>query len=304
MTAPRIALATCSLLPQLDVDDALLLPALADRGVEVVPAVWDDADVDWDAFDLVVVRSTWDYALRRDEFIAWAARVPRLANPAPVLAWNTDKFYLRELERAGLPVVPTIWLDPARNLTSRAVHTRFPASGDFVVKPTVSAGARDTGRYQSNEADQRGLAIVHARDLLRAGRHVMVQPYLSRVDTVGETALVYIDGAFSHSVRKGPMLEGPDRAFEGLYKKEEMSARAATVAEREVADRVVAALPGLVPGAGVDPLLYARVDLLPDADGAPMLLELELTEPSLFLALDDGAVDLVADAIAARLTLA
>lgn len=300
MSSPRVALATCSLFPQLEADDALLLPALTDRGVEVVPAVWDDAGVDWDAFDLVVVRSTWDYAPRHEEFLAWAARVPRLANPAQVLAWNTDKFYLRDLEQAGLPIVPTIWLDPARNLTSRAVHTRFPASGEFVVKPTVSAGAKDTGRYQSNEAHQRGLAIMHARDLLRAGRHVMVQPYLAQVDTVGESALVYIDGVFSHCVRKGALLEGPDRDFDGLFRPEEMSARAATDAEREVADRVVAALPAVAPGVAGGPLLYARVDLLPDAHGAPMLLELELTEPSLFLKLDDGAVDRVADAIAAR----
>ncbi|RYV52357.1 ATP-grasp domain-containing protein [Pengzhenrongella frigida] len=300
MTAPRVALATCSLYPQLEADDSLLLPALAELGVEAVPVVWDAADVDWDAYDLVVVRSTWDYALRQQEFLAWAASVPRLANPAPVLAWNTDKFYLRDLEQAGVRVVPTIWLDPARNLTSRAVHTRFPASGEFVVKPTVSAGAKDTGRYQSNEADQRGLAIVHARDLLRAGRHVMVQPYLKQVDTIGETSLVYIDGVFSHSVRKGPLLEGPNRGFEGLYKKEDMTVRAATDAERALADAVIEVLPTVAPGADAGPLLYARVDLLPDADGAPMLLELELTEPSLFLALGDGATSRVAGAIAKR----
>jgi hypothetical protein len=303
MSAPRVALATCSLYPQLEADDAVLLPALAERGVTAEPAIWDDADVDWDQFDLVVVRSTWDYALRQQEFVAWAAGVPRIANPAPLLAWNTDKFYLRELEQAGVPVVPTIWLDPARNLTSRAVHTRFPASGEFVVKPTVSAGARDTGRYQSNEADQRGLAIVHARDLLRAGRHVMVQPYLKQVDTIGESALVYIDGVFSHSVRKGPLLEGPNRRFEGLYKQEDMTVRAATDAERAVADSIMELLPNLAPGADGGPLLYARVDLVPDADGAPMLLELELTEPSLFLALSDGAEALVADSIARRVGL-
>ena len=298
MSSPRVALATCSSIPLLDPDDALLLPALADRGVHAESAVWDDADVDWDAFDLVVVRSTWDYAPRHDEFLAWAAGVPRLANPAEVLRWNTDKAYLRDLAQQGLPVVETLWLDPARNFTSRAIHTRFPASGDFVVKPTVSAGAKDAGRYQSNEADQRGLAILHARDLLRAGRHVMVQPYLSQVDTVGETSLVYVEGVFSHSVRKGPLLEGPDRGFAALHKQEDVSVRAATAAERAVADRVIGALAAVLPGQS--PLLYARVDLLPDADGEPMLLEVGLTEPSLFLALDDGAVGRVADAIAAR----
>ncbi len=246
------------------------------------------------------MRDTWDYSPRREEFLAWAASVPAIANPVEVLTWNTDKRYLRDLEAAGLPTVPTIWLDPARNLTSRAVHTRFPAIGDFVVKPTVSAGAKDTGRYNSNEADERGQAIVHARDLLRAGRHVMVQPYLSRVDTAGETALVYIDGEFSHAVRKGPLLEGPYRGVEGLFKQEEMEARDATAEERAVGDRVVAALPEIAPGAAGGPLLYIRVDLLPGPDGTPVVLELELTEPSLFLSLADGAVERFADAIARR----
>jgi hypothetical protein len=300
MTQPRIALATCSTFPDLDADDAPVIGALAERGVDAVPAVWDDPAVDWAGFDLVVVRDTWDYSPRREEFLAWAASVPAIANPVEVLTWNTDKIYLRDLQAAGLPTVPTIWLDPARNLTSRAVHTRFPATGDFVVKPTVSAGAKDTGRYNSNEADERGQAIVHARDLLRAGRHVMVQPYLSRVDTAGETALVYIDGEFSHAVRKGPLLEGPYRGVEGLFKQEQMEAREATADERAVADRVVATLRDVVPGAAGAPLLYARVDLLPGPDGSPVLLEVELTEPSLFLALADGALERFADAIARR----
>jgi len=303
MTAPRVALATSSELPHLDGDDAPLLPALEARGVTAVAAVWDDADVDWDGFDLVVVRNTWNYAARHGDFLAWAARVPRLANPAAVVAWNTDKAYLRDLERAGLPIVPTIWLDPARNLTSRAVHTRFPASGEFVIKPTVSSAGRGAGRYKSSEADQRGLAIVHARDLLRSGKHVMVQRYLAQVDTAGETALIYLDGVFSHSVRKAALLYGPYRANDGLYK-QEISARQASAAERDVADRVMAALPTVMPGAAAKPLIYARVDLLPDTDGAPMLLELELTEPSLFLKWDDGALDRFADAIAARVRAA
>ncbi|WNB86712.1 hypothetical protein [Cellulomonas sp. ATA003] len=300
MTSPRIALATCSTFPDLDADDAPVLAALADRGVDAVAAVWDDAEVDWSTFDLVVVRNTWDYSPRREEFLAWAEALPAVANPASVLAWNTDKAYLRELAAAGLPTVPTIWLDPARNLTSRAVHTRFPATGHFVIKPTVSAGAKDVGRYDANEADQRGLAIVHARDLLRAGRHVMIQPYLSRVDTAGETGLVYVDGEFSHSVRKGPLLEGPYRGVEGLFKPEEMTAREATDEERAIADRVVKTLPDVVPGAGDGPLLYTRVDLLQGPDGAPVVLEVELTEPSLFLSFADGALDRFADAVARR----
>ncbi|MDL2335376.1 MAG: hypothetical protein QFC55_05035, partial [Chloroflexota bacterium] len=106
----RIALATCAALPDLDPDEQLLLEPLRALGVEARAAVWDDATVDWAAFDLVVIRSTWEYASRRDEFVAWTRSVPRIVNPANVVAWNTDKHYLRDLAAAGVPVVPTDWI--------------------------------------------------------------------------------------------------------------------------------------------------------------------------------------------------
>ena len=222
------------------------------------------------------------------QFADWTRKVERtstLLNPASVVGWNIDKTYLRDLEKAGLPIVPTIWLDPERNHDSRAIHTRFPAFGDFVIKPTVSAGSRDTGRYDAGVTQQRSLAITHAKNLLSVGRRVMIQRYLRNVDTVGETALVFVEGQFSHSVRKGALLDGPyrEQLADELYRQEIMTAREASEAEREVAERVVAALPSIVPG--VDgPLLYARVDLIPDDDGNPVVLEVELTEPSLFFA--------------------
>ncbi|HZL02401.1 MAG TPA: hypothetical protein VFC48_04675 [Cellulomonas sp.] len=306
MTSPRIALATCSSLPTLDNDDAPLVPAFAERGVVAEPVVWDDPAVDWSVYDLVLIRSTWDYTDRPREFLEWTRRVEqstRLVNPASAVAWNIDKSYQRTLERAGLPIVPTIWLDPERNFDSRSIHTRFPAFGDFVIKPTISAGSRDTGRYSAGETPSRALAITHAKSLLQAGRHVMLQRYLRQVDTVGETAIVFVDGVFSHAVRKAPLLDGPFRApttTSVLYKEEVMSARDASPAEREIAERVVAALPELVPG--VDgPLLYARVDLIPDDAGNPVVLELELTEPSFFFALAPGAIDRLVDAVVSRL---
>jgi len=302
VTTTRIALATCSFHPDLAEDDQLLRRALTERGVEAVAAVWDDPEVDWSAFDLVVVRSVWDYSLRRDDFVAWAQGVPRLLNRAAILAWNTDKSYLRELDAAGLPTIPTIWLTPGQNLSSRAVHMRMPAHGDFVIKPNVSRGARDTGRYQAGEATSRGLGIRHAVELLGDGRDVMIQRYLTSVDSAGESALVYLDGTFSHAVRKGAMLQGPYRGMAGLYKQESMSTREASAAERDVADRVVAfareRLQADFPG---EELLYARVDLVAGEDGAPLVLELEVVEPSLFLAFREGAADELADAILARL---
>lgn len=303
----RIALATCADLPQLDPEDAPLVGALEARGLHAEPAVWDDRSVDWSAYDLVLVRSTWDYAQRRSEFLTWAAEVDRvttLVNPYPVVRWNTDKHYLRELERAGVPVVPTMWLEPDRHLSSRALHTRFPAHGDFVIKPAVSAGSVDTGRYTAIDASSRGLAIQHARRLLEAGRTVMVQRYLQSVDQVGERAHVFIAGEYSHTVVKAAMLDGPDVGVDGVYKKEEMSPAEAPASEVEMARTVLRTARRLLTAqSGTEvptPFLYARVDVVSGDDDQPVLLELELVEPSLFTSLAEGALERFADAVVAR----
>ncbi len=291
---PTVALATCREFPNLDDEDRLLIPALASLGIDAVPAVWTDDAIDWAGFDAVVIRETWDYADDRDAFLAWAARiesVSALFNPAAVVAWNTDKHYLQELADAGLPVVPTVFVEPGADAS-----TWLP-SGDFsdvVVKPAVSCGSRDTVRYALHEPVD--VAEAHVARLLADDRSVMVQPYLDAVDTVGETALLYFDGVFSHAIRKGPLLargvEG--EKVEGLFVQEQIDPREPSPAERAVADAVVARIPGGAP-------LYARVDLIPSADGTPVVLELELTEPSLFLSHSAGAADRLAAAIAGRL---
>jgi hypothetical protein len=270
-----VALATCAAFPELHPDDALLLPALAAAGVDARPEVWDDPAVDWAAFDLVVVRSTWDYVPRRAQFLDWARTVPRLVKPADVVAWNTDKRYLRALADAGVPVVPTTWLRPGDAY-------RAPEH-EHVVKPAVSAGAADTARYPVG-ADSGG----HVRRLLAAGRDVMVQPYLAGVDVAGETAVVSILGEHSHAARKDPVLV-PE-----LGDPEDVGIAPCTASphERAVADAALAAVP--FPG----PLLFARVDLVPGPTGAPVVIELELTEPSLFLETSAGAADRLAAAVA------
>lgn len=282
VVSPRIALATSAEFPDLDEDGPALVKALADRDVAAEPAVWTDAATDWSAYDLVVVRATWDYAPRRDEFLAWVRRVEsvtRIANPAQVLEWNTDKTYLRTLADAGLPVVPTDWLVPGDVFAP-------PVQGEYVVKPAVSAGSKDTNRYCAGEHDE--LAVTHASGLLAAGRTVMVQPYLHEVDEAGETALLFFGGVFSHAVRKGPLLTPAMEPVTGAYKEEEMSPREPTAREREVAEAVLDTLATAAP-ASRDHLAYARVDLVPDHDGEPTLLELELTEPSMFLVHDGAA---------------
>lgn len=286
---PDVLLATCADLPDGDEDATELLSALDSAGVEARWAVWDDASVDW-AAALVVLRSTWDYTARLGEFLAWARSVPRLANPLEVVEWNSDKTYLRDLAASGVRIVPTRWVLPGE-------PAQLPGAGEYVVKPSIGAGSRGAGRFVAG-ADEK--AAEHVGHLHDAGRVVLVQPYLADVDIEGETALMFIDGEFSHAVRKGAMLPAgvvhPVNGYE-LFVEEKITPHSATDAELRAGAEAVAAVRGRF---GND-LLYTRVDLLPSPDG-PMLVELELTEPSLFLGHSPGAADRFAAAIARRVT--
>ena len=289
MARPRVRLAMCAAEPGVDPHDAPLVAALTDDGVDVSTAAWDDQSAGWGEADLVVLRGTWDYPQRLNQFLAWAdgvAAATTLLNRPEVLRWNTDKRYLADLAAAGAPVVPTSFLAPGEPVV-------LPEAPEVVVKPTVSAGSRDTARYTlATHADA---ARDHAAALLADGRTVMVQPYLDGVDAAGETALLFLDGRFSHAIRKGPLLQPDATPTDQLYAPEEIRRREPSDAEHAVAAQVLAALP-----AWAGDLLYARVDLLPTAEG-PVLLELELVEPSLFLDYDEDAGRRLADAVLARL---
>jgi glutathione synthase/RimK-type ligase-like ATP-grasp enzyme len=282
------ALATCAQLPDLDDDERLVVPALADLGIEAVPAVWDDPTVDWQRFRVVVIRSTWDYSDRREEYLEWCASLPCVVNPFPVIAWNTDKRYLRDLVAAGIPIVPTTWIEPDASLDD----IELP-EGEVVIKPAVSAGARNTSRYRAEDSDQ---ARAHITRLLSSGRTAMVQPYVQSLDARGETGLIYFDGELSHSIRKGPLLRHHGHLTKGLWEPEQITARDPDADEIALAERTLQVLPW-----SSRELLYARVDVVRADDGAPMLLELEVTEPSLFLGLGAGAAERFASAIARRL---
>jgi hypothetical protein len=284
-------LATCAELPAGDEDGEVLVRALADAGIDARWCVWTDSSVDWNA-GLVVLRSTWDYTADRAAYLDWVAGLRRVANDADVVRWNTDKVYLRDLAAAGVPTVATTFVAPGE----RAVFA--PDAAEFVVKPSVGAGSRGVGRFTPDRTDE---AHRHAAELHAAGRTVLVQPYLDAVDTAGETALIYVDGRFSHAVGKGPMLpEGIAHPVHGweLFVEERIEARVPQPAELAVGAAVLDAVRDRF---GADQL-YARVDLLPSTDG-PVLVELELTEPSLFLQYGGTAADPAATfaaAIAAR----
>jgi len=261
--------------PDGDEDAPALIEALAARDVEAVPAVWDDPGVDWSGFDLVVVRSTWDYPDRREQFLSWADSLQHVLNAPQVLRWNTDKRYLTTL---GLEAIPTVFLEPG---------SPFHApSAPFVVKPAIGAGSIGAARYDAGD----GSALEHVADLHAAGKTVMVQPYLEAVDQEGEIALLYTGGSFSHAVRKAPLLAPGGGPGAGLYIEERITATEPSRQQLELAERALAEVPF-----ARDELLYARVDLLP----GPVVLEVELTEPSLFLGYAEGAAERFADAIAA-----
>ena len=288
MTGPysdpvTIALATGRAFQKIDVDLPLIVDAATARGLDAEITIWDDDTVDWSTYDVVVVRSCWDYLDRRDDFLAWAAKVPKLLNPADVLAWNTDKVYLRELADAGVPVIDTRW-DVRRG-------DELPDSaGEWVVKPSISGGGKDTARWD-DPAD----VYAHSEELVAAGRISMVQPYVPSVDSEGETALMYFGGRFSHAIRKGPLLELGEGVRQDRDQREVISPRAPTAAQEDVAQLVLAAIPSSLSRA--DALAYARVDLVTDTDGVPRLIELELTEPSLFLDNSEGGAERLVDAL-------
>jgi hypothetical protein len=276
-----IALVTARETGTLDDDMEPLLAALKAEGARAEPAIWDDPAVDWTRYALAVLRSTWDYSRRRDEFLAWAADVEekvRLANTARIVRWNTDKHYMAELAAAGVPTVPTSFIEPRQSI-------RFPFDSEFVIKPTVGAGSMDVGRF----AEPGRAAEEHVQRIHRSGRSVMIQPYLKRVDEAGETALVHFAGEFSHAIRKGPML-GPSReVMGGLFLKEDIRPRTPSGAELALGLRAVKAAP--------EPCLYARIDVIPGPDGSPVVLEFEATEPSLFFAHSEGSATRYARAI-------
>jgi hypothetical protein len=289
----RIALATSAaaqMTPQFD-DDERLAEVLRARGADARLARWDSEE-DWRGFDLVVVRSTWDYTERLEEFLEWAEAVgARLRNEPEVLRWNSDKRYLADLETAGLAVVPTVFAEPG--------DPTPPLEGEVVVKPTVSAGGRDTGRFGP-------AAYEEARALLQRlsgeGRTAMVQPYLAAVDHRGETALVFIAGELAHALRKRAVL-APDEvapvrddalgAAEAMYDPELVTAGECSAAEREVAERVMAFVGERFGGRP----LYGRVDLVPGPSGDPILIELELVEPNLYFGVYPGSAERLAEAI-------
>jgi hypothetical protein len=205
-----VALASCRELPEPDPDAAPLARALDAAGVAAEVLAWDDPAAEWSRARLTVLRSTWNYPSRHEAFLAWAARVATVSdlwNPLPVVRWNTHKSYLLELERRGVPIVPTVLLDRGSQRTLRAIRDECGWT-DLVVKPAVSAASVETYRFGPG---QWARGEEHLRRLT-GERDVLVQRYLPSVEVHGERALVWIDGELTHAVRKAPRFAGQAEA--------------------------------------------------------------------------------------------
>jgi glutathione synthase/RimK-type ligase-like ATP-grasp enzyme len=287
-TRGSVALVTCREALGIDYDMPLLLEAVRATGVAVDEVCWDDESIDWSTYNHIVIRSTWDYHRRYDEFMHWVrtvSAVSTISNSVDVITWNTDKHYLAEVAEMGLPVVPTVFIEPGHDDWLDQVRELL-TKGDVVVKPAISAGSNDTERHSNIDTAQK-----HVSELLSAQRSVMLQPYMADVDVESETGLVFIDSKFSHAFAKGPLLAQAKNMSGGLYAEEEIGVRQPTAEQLLIGERAVKWLTSRFGN-----LLYARVDLLPTAQG-PVIIEIELTEPSLYLLLHPQAATELAHAL-------
>jgi glutathione synthase/RimK-type ligase-like ATP-grasp enzyme len=276
-------LVTCDTVATLDPDDRLLANELTNRGRTVAAAVWSDPSVDWRRSKVCVLRSTWDYHGRFSEFAEWvdrASRVTTIWNPPELLYWNAEKRYLRDLEAAGVRIVPTVWARRGENVSLLECCERYD-SPDVVIKPARGAATHDVLLVHRNDGSL-AAGQAHLNRLLAAG-DALVQPYFHSVMTYGERALVFIQHRYSHAVKKKP--------FDTV-----LAVRGSTIAVVEatpdevyLARKAVAQVPGRA--------MYARVDLLRDRDGNPCVSEVELIEPALYLAAHPSARTMLADAV-------
>ncbi len=274
---------SCRELPEPDPDAGPLSGALIAAGITAEVLAWDDPDVDWSKARLTVLRSSWNYPLHLDAFVEWArvaARESQLWNPLPIVVWNAHKRYLLELAQRDIPVAPTVLVARGSGIALEAV---LEARGwrDVVVKPAVSAASYRTRRFATGAVKA---GETHLRALAADG-DVLIQPYLPSVEDYGERSLIWIDGVLTHAVRKSPRLDGQ---AESVSEAVEIMPAEATLARRVI---------GSVQG----PIMYGRIDMAPDRSGEPVLMELELLEPSLFFPQCPRALDCFVAAIRRRL---
>lgn len=268
-------------------EEGLLGSALAAHGLRVMRADWADPTFDWHDTRCAVFCSTWDYFFRFAEFSPWLDRVAtqtRLCNALDILRWNIDKHYLADLDRAGVAVVPTRFVERGES-ADLAMLARAEGWDEIVVKPAVSGNARLTFRARGDEI----AALQPTFDRCVASEAMMIQRFEPLVLTQGEVSLMVMAGRFTHAVRKTPK---PGDFRVQVDHGGALHPHTASAAEIEFAERAVAACPRLP--------IYARVDAVVTPGGC-RVMELELIEPELFFRFHPPAAQALADAIAMSL---
>jgi glutathione synthase/RimK-type ligase-like ATP-grasp enzyme len=283
----RLALASCAHLPGIHPDDVHLAAALSRQGVEPVACTWSDPSLDWSGFDAVLIRTTWDYFQRYDEFLQWLEGLPvPTINARPLLRWNSDKRYLLELAERGVDIVPA----RVAAKDELAALLADMAGQDLVVKPTVSGGAWNTVRGIAGEPD-----FVQTVAALPSTHDYLVQAFVPEVARDGEWSLLYFDGVYSHAVLK--------RAASGDFR---VQSQFGGSIQTPQPDRAMLASAGwslaAVAALGFADHAYARVDGVV-VDGRFRLMELELIEPALFLAQRPEAAETFAHNLRRRLEM-
>lgn len=279
---PKILLLTAENLPHDDLETVLVADALAGLGVESEIVAWTSPALG--RADLTVIRTTWDYTKRLGEFLSVLDGFgAALINPLEVVRWNCHKGYLALLADAGVPVVPTVVIPASGDRP--VLQLPDSATPEIVIKPAVSAGGFGVGRFPSGSA----AAAAHLAEILTVG-DALVQPFQPAI-SAGERSLIHLSGVFSHAVAK-TAADGDFRVqarYGGV-----ITAHTASRAELAVAETALAAVPG-----GPEALSYARVDLV-GPPGRPVVMELELIEPELFLHRVPGSAERFAQVLAAR----
>ncbi len=280
-----ITFVTCNLLPTGDEDDVLALRILQQRGFNCQYAIWNDASVQWDQAGLVLIRSTWDYHLHVRDFISWAKqRGAQLINRFDLVMWNSNKSYLLELEAKGVTIIPTFVVTSLDQDSVKMAKDR--GWDEIIVKPGVGLSTHGVKRFNSY-ADS--LAINEHIGALLKESNVLVQRFMPAVAEYGERALTFIDGQYSHTIKKAP--------FQKLSTTGHAGETAVIATQEEILyGRKVLNTLSEVP-------VYARVDLVPDQSGRLTLMELELIEPSLFLSFDACSPMRFADALQRQIEL-
>lgn len=285
MKMKRLGFVTCRKLPDLTLDDRLMIDPLNEEGYRVEPVSWTDDAVRWQDYDALVLRSTWDYHHNVRSFHTWLNSLEKAGmtvfNDIRTVRWNVDKRYLAELSAQNVPVPRTVYVDQAQ-FSPLAVIMEELNAGKLVIKPSVSASGDNTWLCSRNEIP---VSEKRFNEALNAGARLMVQEYIEPIETEGEWSLMFFAGVFSHAVIKRPR--------PGEFRVQEQFGGST---QRAHPQKDLIEQAGRILHVSGKPALYARVDGV-FLDGVFVLLELELVEPSLFLQFSEDGPRIFAHAI-------